>query len=192
MRTGKTSFWKSLKTSEGAWRALAACLAVILVFSCIGSWLAHSGTKVVIRNIAFDKRGGILTAELYTPNHVSAADNLPAVLIAHGGGVSNGVMGGFAQELARRGFVVLNVNAYGAGTSENPPTDEIGEAPGALWSPRGLHDAYEYLCSLEYVDKSRVAIGGHSMGNIRTGFVGSMDGCWMTLNDIMDFIQSVQ
>ena len=142
MKGEKIGFWKTLKTTKGAWKLLAVCLAVIIVFSCIGALMAHSGTKVVIRNISFDKRGAVLTAELYTPRHVSAEDNLPAVLLAHGGGVSNGVMGGFAQELARRGFVVLNVNAYGAGTSENPPTDETGAAPGALWSPRGLHDAY--------------------------------------------------
>ena len=185
MKGEKIGFWKTLKTTKGAWKLLAVCLAVIIVFSCIGALMAHSGTKVVIRNISFDKRGAVLTAELYTPRHVSAEDNLPAVLLAHGGGVSNGVMGGFAQELARRGFVVLNVNAYGAGTSENPPTDETGAAPGALWSPRGLHDAYEYLCSLEYVDKTRIAVGGHSMGNIRTGCVGAMDGCWMTLNDML-------
>lgn len=185
MKSKKSGFWGALKTPKGAWKLLAICLAVILVFSCIGSLLAHTGTKVVIRNIAFDKRGGLLTAELYTPRHVCAEDNLPAVLIAHGGGVSNGVMGGFAQELARRGFVVLNVNAYGAGTSENPPTDEIGEAPGALWSPRGLEDGYNYLCSLEYVDTTRIAVGGHSMGNIRTGCTGALDGCWLTLNDML-------
>ena len=185
MKPEKKGFWSALKTSKGAWKMLAICLAVIIVFSCIGSLLAHTGIKVVIRNISIDARGAILTAELYVPRHVSAEDNLPAVLLAHGGGVSNGVMGGFAQELARRGFVVLNVNAYGAGTSENPPTDETGAAPGALWSPRGIEDAYNFLLSLEYVDKTRVAIGGHSMGNIRTGALGARQGCWLTLNDML-------
>lgn len=185
MKKGRIGFWDALKTSNGAWKLLAICLAVILVASCTGSFLARSGGRVEIRNIAFDRRGALLTAELYTPKHVCSEDSLPAVLLAHGGGVSNGVMGGFAQELARRGFVVLNVNAYGAGTSENPPADETGAAPGALWSPRGLNDAYEYLCTLEYVDKARVAVGGHSMGNIRTGCTGAMEGCWMTLNDML-------
>lgn len=113
MKKGRIGFWDALKTSNGAWKLLAICLAVILVASCTGSFLARSGGRVEIRNIAFDRRGALLTAELYTPKHVCSEDSLPAVLLAHGGGVSNGVMGGFAQELARRGFVVLNVNAYG-------------------------------------------------------------------------------
>lgn len=181
----RLSFWRSLKTAKTAWAALAVCLVLILLFTSVAALIAHSGTSVVIRNIKIDKRGGILTGELYTPRGVNAEDNLPAVLLAHGGNTTNGVMGGFAQELARRGFVVLSINAYGSGESENPPTDDGGYAPGELFSPRGLHDAYEYLCSIEYVDTTRIGLAGHSMGNIRTGATGAMDGMWYTLNDLL-------
>ena len=39
-------------------------------------------------------------------------------MLAHGRGATKNVVRGLAEELARRNFVVLNVNAYGMGMSE--------------------------------------------------------------------------
>ncbi|MBQ4651633.1 MAG: alpha/beta hydrolase, partial [Oscillospiraceae bacterium] len=181
----KTGFWDALKTPKGRKIALAVLLIVVIACSSIASLLVTSGGKVVVREIRIDRRGGILSAELYTPKGISAEDSLPAVVVTHGGSCSNGVVSGIAQELARRGFVVLNVSAYGAGESENPLTDDYGSAPGDFASARGLNDAVDFVRTLEYVDKTRIGITGHSMGSIRTNAAADADCSWFTLNDIL-------
>jgi len=175
----------SLQTKEGCRNLIGLCVAVILVFSLIGGLLATNGGNVNISEIAFDVRGGVMNAQLYTPKGVSAADQVPAILVFPGGGCTNSATSGISQELARRGFVVLNVNAYGAGISENPATDDMGFDPGVFWATRGAIDALNYLRSLKYVDQSKIGLVGHSMGGLRSGGAVSADASYFTINDLL-------
>ena len=79
----------------------------------------------------------------------------------------------WAEELARRNFVVLNVSAYGAGTSAQPDYDENDQGIEGLdgnLTPMGLLDAKAFLSSLSFVDSTRIGMAGHSMGSRRTGY----------------------
>lgn len=176
--------WKKMKDPKFQWRALAACVATIAVTSIAANLLATSSGKVEMHELLFDARGAVISAELYTPKGVSAADSLPAVVLAHGGACTNGVMAGNAQELARRGFVVLNVNAYGAGLSETPITDDSDSPPGGFMTARGMIDAVEYLRTLTYVDQERIGLAGHSMGALRTAVTTMANSSYLTPNDL--------
>ena len=102
----------SLHSEQGCKRLLAICLAVILVFSCAAHLLTTDWGSVKIERVAFDARGAKIDAELYYPVGTTDEDKLPAVVVTHGAGCTFGVTRGIAEELARRGFVVLNVNGY--------------------------------------------------------------------------------
>lgn len=175
----------TLQTSGGCRRLLALCIAVILLFSLIGGLIASSGGRVNMSRLSFDVRGAVMTAELYTPAGVNADSKLPAIMVCAGGGCTNSATSGLSQELARRGFVVMNLNVYGAGTSENPATDDMGFAPGVFWSTRGAIDAFGYLRSLKYVDQTRLGLLGHSMGGLRTGGAATAHASFFTLNDML-------
>ena len=53
-------------------------------------------------------------------------------MLAHGRGTNRGAMKGIAEEFAKRGYVVLNVDSYGRGMSEQPISDETGQGRQAL------------------------------------------------------------
>ena len=117
----------TLKSKEGAWKLLSIFIVAIILCGFIARMFSSSGGTIKISRVTYDSRGATANADLYYPAGVSDKDSLPAVLVAHGGGVSKGVVQGMAEELARRGYVVLNVDAYGSGLSEQPKYDEGGQ-----------------------------------------------------------------
>ncbi len=178
----------SLKTKEGCWRLLAIFLAVILLSSFAARMISSDAGEIKISRVTYDSRGATVDADLYYPAGTSDKDKLPAVLVAHGGGVAKGVVQGIAEELARRGFVVLNVDAYGAGLSEEPLYDDGGQGIESFDSrstPAGMLDALNFLRTLNFVDQERIGMTGHSMGSRRTAFAAMLDCGYYTLNDIM-------
>ncbi len=142
--------------------------------------------------VTFDARGAVISADLYIPAGTSDEDSLPAVTIAHGRGVTKGTFKSFAEELARRGFVVLNVDCYGVGLSEVPVNEELGagaNSPGGELDynthPMSVLDAANYLRSLKYVDTTRIGILGQSGGARRAGAAVVADCGYYTFNDVM-------
>lgn len=178
----------TLKTKEGCWRLLAIFLIIILLSSFAARLVSSDGGKVKISRVTFDSRGATINADLYYPKGTTDKDSLPAVLVAHGGGVAKGVVQGIAEEIARRGFVVLNVDAYGSGLSEQPQYDDGGqgvEAFNPAVSPGGMLDALNFLRTLNFVDKTRTGMVGHSMGARRVASAAVVECGYYTLNDVL-------
>jgi len=178
----------SLQTKESCRRLLAISLCVMLLFSCIAQLISCDFGKVKISAITLDVRGAELDIDLYTPAGVKPGDNLPCVLLAHGRGATKNVVRGVAEELAHRGYVVLNVNAYGMGASEQPVVDEVGggkDSWALMGNPFGMLDALDYARTLTYVDTTRIAMYGHSFGSMRSATVAAMDCGYLTINDIL-------
>ncbi|MHA2315085.1 MAG: alpha/beta hydrolase [Candidatus Hermodarchaeia archaeon] len=91
---------------------------------------------------------------LQVPNAATPSTPLPGVIVIHGVmGTKEWIMG-FGIELARRGFVVLTIDAVGHGNS--------GPSLGS-GTDRGGIVALEFLASLPYV--STIGMVGHSMGS---------------------------
>jgi len=176
----------TLKTEKGCRNVMVFLLIIIFVCSFIAMMIKSSGGYVNIQNVKFDARGAVQDAELYKPVGTNSKSSLPCIILSHGGGCTYGVMTGFAQELARRGFVVLNISSYGAGLSGQPMYDEDGSGvDGMPATTQGLWDAVNYVRTLKYVDQTRIAVGGHSMGAYRSAFAALNDCTYYTLNDLM-------
>lgn len=178
----------SLKTREGCMRLLAICLCGVLLFSFFAALVSSNFGKTKISHLKVDVRGAELDMDLYIPAGTSDSDNLPCVVLAHGRGATKNVMRGIAEELSRRKYVVINVNAYGMGLSEQPVSDDAQNGAEKFIfgsSPHGLHDAVEYARGLAYVDATRIALLGHSFGSGRSSTAAVMDCGYFTLNDCL-------
>lgn len=132
-------------------------LSLLLIFG--GGLLARLVQSdfgaVSVLDIRFQSESGAtLSALLYLPDGVSAANPAPGVLAVHGYINSRETQSPYAIELARRGYVVLNMDQRGHGYSDPPAFAE------GFGGPAGL----SYLRSLEFVDADQVALIGHSMG----------------------------
>ena len=93
----------------------------------------------------------------------------PAVIISHGsGGNASGYSLTVAQEMVKWGLVCIAPNYTHAGAPYNQGTPSGGN----MACPANLlraHKALDILGGIGYVDTSRVAIHGHSMGAYLTG-----------------------
>lgn len=178
----------SFKTRQGCKRLLGLFLIIILVFGFFGILFESDFGKTKIEHINVDFRGAKLTGALYYPMGTSSDDHLPAIIVAHGGANTFGVNKNYAQEFARRGFVVFAFSAYGQGYSEMPIKDATGFGE-EVWSvddtDAGFYDAYDYVKNISFVDETRIGIIGHSMGSYRADNLLKMTANYYTLNDIM-------
>jgi pimeloyl-ACP methyl ester carboxylesterase len=94
--------------------------------------------------------GSNIHATLQKPVYATASAPLPGVVVIHGVIQSKEWLMAFGIEIARRGFVVLTIDANGHGDSD------AGTGSGAA--------ALTYLAALSYVNSSALGIIGHSMG----------------------------
>lgn len=178
----------TLKTKEGCIKLITIFIIVILVSGLIARAFQNDFGKIKVEQVFFDSRGAVINAELYYPVGTNDTDSLPGIVVTHGGGCALGVTKGIASELARRGFVVLNVSAYGTGLSDQPDYDEAGQGKDGfnmMEAINGLYDSLCYLKSLRFVDATRVGSVGHSMGAMRTFEAAVIDAGYYTFNDIM-------
>lgn len=176
----------SFKTVEGSRRWLALFIIVILLSGFFARCVQTDGGRLKVEEITIDARGAELTAELYYPAGTTSKNLYPGIVITHGGGCTYNVSRIWAEELARRDFVVLNVSVYGAGMSAQPDYDDgnLGiEGMDGDHTPMGLLDAKAFLSSLSFVDETRIGMAGHSMGSRRTGYSAVLDCGYFTLND---------
>ncbi len=109
------------------------------------------GTVMVSEVDFTDADGANIHSTLQKPVYATAADPLPGVVVIHGSLQNKEWLMAFGIELARRGFVVLTIDANGHGNSDS---GEGGAGTAAL----------EYLADLDFVDESEMGLIGHSMG----------------------------
>lgn len=178
----------TLSTEAGCRRLFALFLIILFLAACVARFVQTDGGAIKVEKVNFDSRGASINAELYYPAYTSDRDSLPGIVVTHGGGCTLGVTKGLSQELARRGFVVLNVSAYGTGFSDQPIYDEANQGQDGfnmMVAINGLYDSLCYLRTLRFVDPTRIGTVGHSMGAMRTLAAAALDAGYLTFNDIM-------
>ena len=153
-----------MKTQKKRTAVFWLCIAlVICLISAVGaSFVQTNFGKVTIRDLRFETASGhYLSALLLTPENATAENPAPAIVCSHGWYNNREMQDLNYVEYARRGFVVISIDMYGHGNSENLPK-------GAWWddstNANGLYDAVKYLTTLPYVDTSRIGVTGHSNG----------------------------
>ncbi len=138
--------------------------------------------------------GDRVTGYLLVPDGASARSPRPAIMALHGtieGGaaVTVGRLRSrenryYGEELARRGYVVLAPDVITSGKRVSPGREEFdtGEFDSQFpqWSAMGkmLSDhmrCVDCLCTLEYVDSTRIGVIGHSLGGYNAFFLQGFD-----------------
>ncbi len=149
----------------------AISLALVFVFMMIASGFNSDWGKVKIQDVYYpNSEGGMIHGQLFVPKNVSSSNPAPAILNMHGGSDYLQTVTNYTIELARRGYVVLTVDAYGSGESDFIDGAAATNAGGgnnhesALKMDGGVSIGIEQLLSYKFVDKEKVGLAGHSMG----------------------------
>lgn len=115
---------------------------------------------------SYTVNGSVSSGLLYVPKNATPQTKAPAVVLTHGLYNNREMQESNAIELVRRGFVVLAIDhgSHGHNTSTT--------------SFDGLTfvNAAKYLYNLDYVDGTRIAVSGHSMGGSSTNTSLGIDG----------------
>ncbi|HLZ20129.1 MAG TPA: alpha/beta fold hydrolase, partial [Smithellaceae bacterium] len=128
---------------------------MILAGGIIANQVQKNFGQVKVTDVRFQgKDGATLSALLYVPQNATPQTPAPAIQAIHGYINSRETQSGFAIEFARRGWVVLALDQMGHGYS-TPPVGANGY---------GAIDGLAYLRTLDFVDKNRIGLEGHSMG----------------------------
>ena len=105
--------------------------------------------------------GHQMSALLFVPDTATAENPAPTIICSHGWYNNREMQDLNYVEYARRGFVVLSIDMYGHGNSDDLPA-------GDWWKPEnnanGMYDAVQMMAGLPFVDASRIGVTGHSNG----------------------------
>jgi uncharacterized protein len=160
---------KQTKDFFSRWLSILLSLLIILVGCLVANGVQTDGGYVRIQNIRFTSNsGGLISAYLYEPANLDPKKVYPAVETVHGYINSREVQDAFDIEFARRGYVVLSIDMEGHGYSQ-----QTGDPD------RGALSGLQYLRNLSFVDKSNVAMEGHSMGGWSVAIAAFMEPTWV-------------
>ncbi|MCQ2558961.1 MAG: alpha/beta fold hydrolase [Oscillospiraceae bacterium] len=145
-------------------KMLVLSLVLVLIFSILSAGMLRSWGKVSIRDTSVTTAGGNRVAvRIYKPASASAAAPAPAIVFTHGLTVNKESYSQYGMELAKRGFVVIMPDMLNHGDSEVTPAG-VYLAPYFVSDAYGAYAAVRYAKTLDYVDKSQLAVAGHSAG----------------------------
>lgn len=114
-----------------------------------------------VSNVFYTNHNGIpLRAKLLKPRHASKNRPLPGVVYIHGYQNNRETGDAYCIELARRGIVVLNIDAIGRGNSGLPGDANKPDFDATYGGKASL----AYLRSLPYVNAASTGMMGHSLG----------------------------
>ena len=134
---------------------------IVMVVSVLGaSFVQTAGFSVKVKDLRWETpTGKLMSALLFVPETATAENPAPAIITSHGWYNNREMQDMNFVEYARRGYVVMSIDMYGHGNS-----DDLG--PDANFSTRatGMTDAVELIAALPYVDSSRIGVTGHSNG----------------------------
>lgn len=121
--------------------------------------------KLVETTVDTTVKGEVVSGILFKPKKATAENKVPGIVLTHGYLNNREMQLPFTIELARRGYVVLTIDRQGHGNYEMSDTDFT----------KGLYESTKYMYNLDYVDKTKIGISGHSMGGATTASVLSKD-----------------
>ncbi len=148
---------------------LAVAILIMMVAGITAHRVQTDAGSVRIKDVRFSGPGGtMMSALLYIPKTATPKSPAPGILAIHGYINSRETQSGFAIEFARRGYVVLALDQTGHGYSDPP----------AYYHKMGGPAGLTYLRSLDFVDKNKIGLEGHSMGGW-----ANLSAAWKARND---------
>jgi len=137
------------------------CIAILVGSVVLASLVQRDFGRVEVTNVMYENYNRIpVRAKLLKPVDATEENPMPGVVHIHGYQNNRETGDAYCIELARRGFVVLSIDAIGRGNSglPNDPKDPtFDKTYGGLTSLKVLR-------SLLFVDPESVGMLGHSLG----------------------------
>jgi len=144
-----------------AWLAFLICLVLVIAAQFLAWQVQRDFGRVDVSNVHYENETGILVrAKLLKPTDASPNNPMPGVVYIHGYQNNRETSDAYAIEMARRGFIVLEIDAVGRGNSGEP----LPIADPNFDDTFGGRASFEYLKTLPYVDVESVGLMGHSLG----------------------------
>lgn len=144
--------------SIGFWFALALIICAVSVLG--SSFVQTSAYSVKVKDLRWETPAGkMMSALLFVPKSATAENPAPAIIASHGWYNNREMQDMNFIEYARRGYVVMSIDMYGHGNSDN-----LGVEANYIIRSTGMTDAVELMASLPYVDSTRIGVTGHSNG----------------------------
>ena len=141
--------------------AFVICLVILVGAVVVASLTQRDFGGVEVTNVIYENFNTIpIRAKLLRPVGATPDNPMPGVVYIHGYQNNRETSDAYCIELARRGFVVLNIDAIGRGNSgipNDPSEPDFDEVYGGFTS-------LETLKSLPFVDANSVGMMGHSLG----------------------------
>jgi dienelactone hydrolase len=148
-------------STKKAWIALLIALVILIAAEAIAAQIQQDFGRVEVSNVKYENFNGIpIRAKLLKPVEVSPENPAPGIVYIHGYQNNRETSDAYAIELARRGFVVLEIDAIGRGNSGNPNDPDAPDYDPTF----GGRSSFEYLKALPYVNAEAVGLMGHSLG----------------------------
>jgi uncharacterized protein len=137
------------------------CLLLLVGAMLLASLVQRDFGNVEVKNVTYENYNGILVrAKLLKPLIATAESPAPGIVYVHGYQNNRETSDAYAIELARRGFVILSIDAIGRGNSGIPGDPRAPDFDETY----GTRSSLAYLRSLPFVDESSVGVMGHSLG----------------------------
>ncbi|MCP4678985.1 MAG: alpha/beta fold hydrolase [Deltaproteobacteria bacterium] len=141
---------------------LGICLVILVSAVQLASLVQTDFGRVAVTNVSYPNESGIpVRAKLLRPVSATAGHPAPGVIFVPGYQGNRETGDGIAIELARRGFVVLAIDAIGRGNSGIPDRDP--GVPG-FDVTFGSRASFAWLKSRAFVRGTAVGMIGYSMG----------------------------
>jgi hypothetical protein len=141
--------------------AFLICVAIMVGAVVVASLVQRDFGRIEVTNVIYENYNGIpVRGKLLRPVDATEEDPMPGVVYIHGYQNNRETGDAYCIELARRGFVVLNIDAIGRGNSgmpNDPKDSKFDKTYGGLASLKVLR-------SLPFVDPELVGMLGHSLG----------------------------
>ena len=135
---------------------------IFMVFGILFSSIIQTrfGT-IQMEELYLETDSGSLCVYVFRPEKATAEKPAPCVVLSHGYLNNKEMQDANYVELARRGYVVIAMDAYSHGNSSVP--DSV-YADTAYVRSGGMIECVYYAASLPFVDKTQIGVCGHSMG----------------------------
>ena len=123
------------KHRRGVWIIFAVCVLISIAATVTASLTQRDFGRIDVSNVTYPNNewGPTIRAKLLKPRGVSEASPAPGVVYIHGYQNNRETSDAYCIEMARRGFVVLEIDALGRGNSGNPVVNGRGELVGCLF-----------------------------------------------------------
>ncbi|MBW2706670.1 MAG: alpha/beta hydrolase, partial [Deltaproteobacteria bacterium] len=137
------------------------CIVVLLGAVVLASLTQKGFGKVAVTNVTYTNFNGILVrAKLLKPLNASKSNPAPGIVYIHGYQNNRETSDAYCIELARRGIVVLEIDAIGRGNSGIP-----GQLDDPDFDPSyGGKTSLNYFKALPFIDTDKIGLMGHSLG----------------------------